>query len=101
MSVVIVNAITVPPERAAELERRFAARAGEVDQQPGFIGFKLLRPTDGRDVFHVMTEWESQEDFENWMRSASFQHGHASNQERGPVGTGSEVLQFEVVDLSS
>ena len=44
MSVVRINAITVPTERAEELERRFAARAGEVSKSPGFEAFELLRP---------------------------------------------------------
>ena len=35
MSVVRINAITVPPDRAEEFERRFAARAGEVSKAPG------------------------------------------------------------------
>ncbi len=101
MSIIIINAITVPKERAAELEKRFASRAGEVDEQSGFLGFKLLRPMDGRDVYHVMTEWASPEDFQKWMSSPAFQHGHKATNEQGPVGTGSEVLQFEVVDFDA
>jgi hypothetical protein len=31
------------------------------------------------------------------MQSAAFQHGHRAHSERGPVGTGSEVLAFDVV----
>src|SRR5215470_384860 len=36
MSVVKINAITVPAESEDELARRFAARAGAVDDQDGF-----------------------------------------------------------------
>ena len=43
MSVVKINAITVPKERAEELVGRFAARAGEVSKSPGFEAFELLR----------------------------------------------------------
>ena len=64
MSVVRVNAITVPTERADELVERFANRAGEVSKMPGFEAFELLRPTDDRDTFLVYTRWRSQEDFE-------------------------------------
>ena len=42
MSVVKINAIEVPPGAGPELEQRFAARAGMVDQQPGFEEFMLL-----------------------------------------------------------
>ena len=51
MSVVKINAITVPAERADELVARFAARAGEVSSSPGFESFELLRPSDDRETF--------------------------------------------------
>ena len=47
MTVVRINAITVPADSGDELARRFAARAGAVDNQDGFEGFELLKPTDG------------------------------------------------------
>ena len=50
MSVVRINAITVPKERADDLVERFANRAGEVSKMPGFEAFELLVPTDDRDV---------------------------------------------------
>ena len=53
MTVIKINAITVPEGSGSELARRFAARAGAVDGQPGFEGFELLEPTDGRNVFEV------------------------------------------------
>lgn len=97
MSVVRINAITVPPERADELVARFAARAGEVAKSPGFEAFELLRPTDGRDVFLVYTRWRSQEDFEAWVNSPAFQHGHKAHNTEGPVSSQSELWSFDVV----
>jgi heme-degrading monooxygenase HmoA len=97
MSVVRINAITVPPERADALVERFAARAGEVSKMPGFEEFQLLRPTDERNVFLVYTRWRSNEDFEAWLSSPAFQHGHRTHNTEGPVGTGSEVWSFDVV----
>ena len=44
MSVVKINAISVPEGSGPELEKRFAARKHAVDQAPGFEGFQLLRP---------------------------------------------------------
>ena len=72
MSVVKINAITVPKERADELVARFAARAGEVSGSPGFEAFELLRPADDRDTFLVYTRWASEDDFQNWMNSLSW-----------------------------
>jgi heme-degrading monooxygenase HmoA len=97
MSVVRINAITVPPERAGELVERFANRAGEVSKMPGFEAFELLRPTDGRDQFLVYTRWRSQEDFDNWLNSQAFGQGHRQHTTSGPVGTGSELWSYEVV----
>jgi len=97
MSVVRINAITVPPERADELVARFAARAGEVAKSPGFEAFELLRPSDGRDVFLVYTRWRSQEDFEAWVNSPAFQHGHKAHSTEGPVSSHSELWSFDVV----
>src|SRR3974390_3862590 len=97
MSGVRINAIPRPAEPAGEPGKRFANRAGEVSKMPGFEACELLRPTDGRDTFYVYTRWRSTEDFEAWLNSAAFQHGHAQHQGRGPVGTGSEVLAFDIV----
>jgi heme-degrading monooxygenase HmoA len=97
MSVVRINAITVPRERAAELEQRFAARAGQVSSAPGFEAFELLRPTDERDVYLVYTRWASQEDFEAWAASPAFQHGHRAHAAGGPVSSESALWSFDVV----
>ena len=76
MTVVKINAITVPPDGGDELARRFAARAGAVDNQDGFEGFELLRPTDGRTTWLVVTRWRDEESFEAWRTSPAFGHGH-------------------------
>jgi heme oxygenase (mycobilin-producing) len=97
MSVIRINAITVPKERSKELIERFANRAGEVSKMPGFEAFELLAPTDEREEFLVYTRWRSQEDFQAWLDSQAFQHGHAQHSEKGPVGTGSALWSFDVV----
>ncbi len=76
MSVVKINAVTVPKDRADVLVERFAARAGEVSKAPGFEMFELLRPTDDKDTFLVYTRWASEADFQAWMASAAFGEGH-------------------------
>ena len=97
MSVVRINVITVPPERAEEMVGRFAARAGEVSKAEGFEAFELLRPTDGRDQFLVYTRWESEEHFQAWVESSAFSAGHRAHNTQGPVGTASDVWGFDVV----
>src|SRR5262252_5611342 len=88
MTVVKINAITVPPGSGDELARRFAARAGAVDDQDGFEGFELLKPTDDRPTWLVVTRWRDEAAFEAWVRSPAFAHGHRSAAERegAPAG---------------
>ena len=99
MSVVKINAITVPRERFEEFERRFAARAGRVSSAVGFEAFELLRPNDDREVCLVLTRWRSEEDFQAWVSGADFKAGHAQHRSGGPVGTASELWSFDVLEL--
>ncbi len=98
MSIVKINAITVPRERFAEFEQRFANRAGKVEGQVGFEGFELLRPNDERDVCLVLTRWRSEEDFQAWVAGRDFAAGHAQQRSGGPVGTASELWSFDVLE---
>lgn len=98
MSVVKVNAITVPRDRFKEFAERFANRAGRVEAAEGFEAFELLRPNDDREVCLVITRWRSEEDFERWVQSADFRAGHAQHREQGPVGTSSELWSFDVLE---
>ncbi|WP_041939820.1 MULTISPECIES: antibiotic biosynthesis monooxygenase family protein [Frankia] len=76
MSVVKINALTVPAEMRAALESRFAGRAGMVEQADGFEWFELLRPIEGTDTYLVYTRWRSEEDFQKWQSSQAFEEGH-------------------------
>jgi heme-degrading monooxygenase HmoA len=86
MTVVKINAITVPPDSGDELARRFAARAGAVDNQDGFEGFELLRPTDERTTWLVVTRWRDEAAFEAWLTSPAFGHGHRQAAEAAAAG---------------
>jgi heme-degrading monooxygenase HmoA len=99
MSIVKINAITVPRDRFDEFEQRFAARAGRVSSAEGFEAFELLRPNDDRDVCLVITRWRSEDDFRAWMSGPDFAAGHGQHRERGPVGTASELWSFDVLEL--
>jgi heme-degrading monooxygenase HmoA len=112
MSVIKINAITVPADSGDELARRFAARAGAVDDQDGFEGFELLKPTDGRTTWLVVTRWRDDEAFNAWLTSPAFSQGHqgagghgggaghghggGGGGEARPVGVNSELWSYEV-----
>src|SRR5690606_24061463 len=89
-----------------------AARAGAVDDQDGFEGFELLRPTDDRNTWLVVTRWRDEESFQAWVNSPAFAHGHSSGGDGGshgssdegshghgqaPVGVHSELWAYEPV----
>lgn len=89
------------------MAKRFAARAGAVDGQDGFEGFELLAPTDGRNVWLVITRWRDDAAFEAWMASDSFGHGHRAAEGTGaddqpaeaakaPVSTDAELWSYRV-----
>lgn len=105
MSVVKINAITVPVERADQLAARFAARAGQVGQAEGFEEFQLLRPTDDRTTWLVYTRWRDEESFQAWLSSQAFGQAHQDRSggvdapnttASGPVATQSELWNYHV-----
>ena len=98
MSIVKINAITVPRARFEEFERRFATRAGKVSDADGFEAFQLLRPNDDRELCLVVTQWASEEAFRAWVASPDFAAGHAQHRTEGPVGTASELWSFDVLE---
>ncbi|MGO1173557.1 MAG: antibiotic biosynthesis monooxygenase family protein [Actinomycetaceae bacterium] len=93
MPFVNITALTFPPGAEAEIERRFAARRRAVDEQPGFLGFELLRPVQGEERYFVVTRWQSREDYEAWSAARPI-GGHEDDQRRG---MDVQVLGFEVV----
>ncbi len=95
MAVVKINAIDVPEGGGPELERRFAARQGAVENAPGFLGFELLRPVAGETRYFVYTRWENEEAYQAWS-AGSGRQAHAGERSR-PVATGASLLEFEVV----
>lgn len=90
-----INAIQVPPQAHAELERRFAARAGTVEDAAGFLGFQLLRPTAGEERYFVVTHWEDDASYEAW-RDGDARAAHSGDHGK-PVAQGANLLEFEVV----
>ncbi|QCB27971.1 antibiotic biosynthesis monooxygenase family protein [Corynebacterium endometrii] len=114
MSIVKINAISVPAGAGEELEKRFAARKNAVDSAPGFEGFELLRPVAGDDRYFVVTRWADEESFAAWRDSDPHtrkpgesgeeavernraSHGGAHTGGKKPVATGADLLEFEVV----
>lgn len=93
MALVKINQLSVEPGQGEELEKRFAARKKSVDQEPGFLGFELLRPTGDTTDYFVVTRWEDEESFQNWVAK---RHPRNPNE---TVSAAKGMLEFEVVEL--
>jgi heme-degrading monooxygenase HmoA len=108
VSIIKINAITVAPDSGDELAERFAKRAGAVDGQDGFEGFELLKPTDDRTTWLVVTRWRDEDAFNAWVSSPAFGAGHQSEgKPHGgeaapkPVGVSSELWSYVVAGGSA
>lgn len=77
MSIVKINAVTVPKEMQDRFEERFRGRAGAVERTPGFEWFELLRPLEGTDQYLVYTRWSSEEAYQQWQSGQDFGRAHA------------------------
>lgn len=109
MTVIKINALTVPAEMGDEVAKRFAARAGAVDDADGFEGFELLKPSDDRTTWLVVTRWRDDAAFDAWRNSGSAEEahrappGHAGDEgaEHGeaparPLGLSAELWSYTV-----
>jgi heme-degrading monooxygenase HmoA len=109
VSIIKINAITVAADSGDELAERFAKRAGAVDGQDGFEGFELLKPTDDRTTWLVVTRWRDEDAFNAWVSSPAFGAGHQSDAklhgggegQPKPVGVSSELWSYVVAGGSS
>ncbi|MEU6661299.1 antibiotic biosynthesis monooxygenase [Streptomyces sp. NPDC046821] len=104
MSIVKINVLTVPAEQRETLEKRFASRAGAVENSDGFEWFELLRPIEGTDDYLVYTRWRDEASFQAWMEGpmkAAHQGGQGGGDRPKPAASGSSVWSFEVVQQAA
>ena len=86
----------IPLDRREQFEARFASRAGQVSNSPGFEAFELMRPTEG-GRYLVYTRWATHDDFNAWRNSTSFAGAHRAEGNEGAAQNSSEVWTFEVL----
>lgn len=103
MSVIKINAITVPVDTGDGLAIRFRERQarGAMQDIPGFEGFELFQPSDDREQWLVVTRWESDEAFHAWQSSDEFRKAHERTPDQDgttkkPVGTHAELWSYSV-----
>jgi heme-degrading monooxygenase HmoA len=100
MSVVKINAISVPKDKQERFEERFRGRAGAVESTPGFEWFELLRPQEGTDQYLVYTRWSSQEAYESWESGQDFARSHeGGGDDLAPAaGASHHLWSYEVIE---
>jgi heme oxygenase (mycobilin-producing) len=71
----VFNNIPVSDEGRSLFEYRFKNRAGLIEEVPGFIAIRVLRPLDS-DTYVIMTIWEDRKSFLGWQDSKQYQKAH-------------------------
>ena len=94
--IVVMNVVKAAEGRAADFEEAFMTRERLLSQAPGFAGFELLR-RDREDEYVVLTRWEREEDFREWVGSDLFRRSH-SRRDDGELAHGNEVRLYQVLD---
>ncbi len=71
----VFNNIPVSDEGKPVFEYRFKNRAGKIEEVPGFIAIRVLRPTNS-DTYVVFTLWEDESSFIQWQESKQYAEAH-------------------------
>jgi heme-degrading monooxygenase HmoA len=93
---IAMNVVEAKEGRVEDFERAFLERDRLVRQAEGFVGFELLRRDRDRE-YVVLTKWESEGAFKDWVGSDLFKlsHRHAD----GQFAHGNEVRCYDVIDV--
>ncbi|EBD8081378.1 antibiotic biosynthesis monooxygenase, partial [Salmonella enterica] len=67
----VLNNIPVTEDGRNDFEERFKNRARKVEDEPGFVGIRVLRPLKD-DTYVVLTLWQSEDHFKNWQQSQAY-----------------------------
>lgn len=73
---VVANRVPVASGWEERFEERFRQRAGQVDKQAGFVRMDILRPCDDDSPYVVLTTWEDEAAFNDWVGSEDFKLAH-------------------------
>ncbi len=97
MSYVVANRVFVKQQYTQEFEQRFKNRAGQINRQPGFVLMEVLKPQSEKTPYVVLTHWESEQAFQNWVGSVDFKLAHQNPMSKDAFLEGGGIEQYEVV----
>lgn len=97
---IVANRIPVALEWQGEFENRFRKRAGEIDKQPGFVSMQILKPISEDVPYVVLTSWQDENAFNEWIKSEDFKLAHQNPLPREAF-TGKPVMEKHQVVIST
>ena len=73
---VAINYIDCKDQYKPRFEELFGSRAKAIDRMPGFKNMEVLKPSDGSNIYLIVSHWESEDSFKEWTKSPEFIEGH-------------------------
>ena len=101
MNYVVANRVFVKQQYIQEFEQRFRNRSGQINQQPGFVLMEVLKPQSEKTPYVVLTHWESEQAFQNWVGSEDFKLAHQNSMGKNAFFDGGGIEQYEVIISST
>jgi len=97
MQYIVANRIHIATGFESMFEERFQNRAGQIDKQPGFIRMQILKPKQSGSPYIVLTTWENESAFENWVKSEDFKVAHQNPMPKEAFNEGGLLEQHHVI----
>ncbi|MCU7874754.1 MAG: antibiotic biosynthesis monooxygenase [Candidatus Thiodiazotropha sp. (ex Lucinoma borealis)] len=94
---IVANRVTVAEPFQEIFEQRFSSRAGQIDQQPGFVRMQVLKPVKPEMPYVVLTSWVNQQAFDDWVGSDDFKRAHANPMPKEAFIGESAIEMHEVI----
>jgi len=101
MNYVVANRVFLKQEYNQEFEQRFKDRAGQIDKQPGFVRMEVLKPQSENTPYVVLTHWQDENAFRNWVGSEDFKVAHQNPMSKDAFLDGGGLEQYEVIISST
>lgn len=70
----VINHFPVSDEARPIFEKHFLSRTVDMEKEPGFIAFRLLRPIKS-DTYVAISQWVGKHSFEAWKNSKVYSEG--------------------------
>lgn len=73
---VAINFITCESSYISRFKELFMSRAHAIDRLTGFLSMQVLEPKADAEPYLVVSQWQSEEAFQGWLKSPEFIEGH-------------------------